>query len=148
MLRELNVGKHKDKADSLEKKSDAKYYWDKIQQFSAKLNGSKRKTIAHIRLEKEIQSLEEEQQALTKRINELSSVSTGLPRQNIIVSTESVSDVSSIHTEELEETHNDISILERMREEARRDAEQERKAYENQKQEKIRAIQEKNEEIR
>lgn len=149
VMREVAVGKHKDKGESLEKKSDAKYYWDKIQVFSAKLVGTKRKTISHIRLEKEIEALEEEQKALVNRIQELNQIiSPNQTRANLIVSTESVSDVSSIHTEELEEQHDQITILERQREEASREYEMEIKKYQDERLEKIRIIQVQNEEKR
>jgi hypothetical protein len=166
-MRELAVGKHKNKADDLERKADAKYYWDKIQSFSAKLNGAKRKTLGHIRLEKEVQSLEQEYEAIKARISELNNiVSPGLANganaananANVLVRTvrkspahsvvSSMDDISSINSAELEETHNEISKLEQLQAQARAEAEADRRKMEQEKADKIRKVQEHNAAVR
>ena len=155
-MRELAVGKHKNKADDLERKADAKYYWDKIQSFSAKLNGAKRKTLGHIRLEKEVEALAQEYDAIKTRISELNNiVSPGLANgananANVLVRTvrrspahsvvSSMDDISSINSAELEETHNEISKLEELQAQARAEAEAERRKIEQEKADKIRKV--------
>jgi hypothetical protein len=161
-MRALAVGKHTNKADDLESKADAKYYWAQIQRFTAELNGVKRKTLAHVKLELEVQSLEQEYEALKKRIGELNEiVSPGQPAerpQNIIVRrtrkspsqsvVSSIDDISSINTAELEETHNEITHLEELRAKAKAEADAERRKIEQEKADKIRKIQEHNAEVR
>jgi hypothetical protein len=160
---ELVVNKHETNLVLADKSSTSEYYWDKMQQLSAHMNGTARKTLSHIRLEKEVQSLQGEYDSCKNRINELNGIvnSSSITPTNTLVritpnihSTldhsppHSVASRSTIDTAEIEETQREISELERLRDEARAKDLEERLAIEKQKQDKIVAIQEHNATIR
>lgn len=174
-LRTITIKKQSNKLEDLEKQSSAQYQWDQIQLFSSKLNGTKRKSMAHVRAEMEVQVYEEQYNDTKQSILDLNNIvnpdpTPAKPKRTVIVQpppkalqesrnvlvrtspvqsvVSSIDDISVIGSEELNQLDAEVNEMEKLRNEARAADRAEREELETKKAAKQQFINEHNETVR